>query len=147
MISAGDIAPDFELKDGNGNTVKLSTFKGKKVLLAFFPFAFSPVCTDEMSCFKTDIKKFEDRGVQILGISVDSHWSLKAFGEKIGMTFPLLSDFEKKTVMAYGVFRAEGFSNRAYFLIDEKGVIRYKHIMNTPGERLNNQELLKEVAK
>ncbi|HIK00576.1 TPA: redoxin domain-containing protein, partial [archaeon] len=130
-----------------GNSVKLSNFKGKKVLLAFFPFAFSPVCTDEMSCFQMDMEQFKGKGVQILGISIDSHWANKAFAEKLGVSFPLLSDFNKKTTTDYGVLREDGFANRAYFLIDEKGTIRYKHVMPTPGQKLDNAELLREVRQ
>src|SRR3989338_4662631 len=102
MVKVGDLAPDFELKDGNQSVVKLSGFRGKKVLLAFFPFAFSPVCTNQLGCFQTDLTKFQESGAQILGISVDSHWSNKAFGDSLKLTFPLLADFDKKTCAAYG---------------------------------------------
>ncbi len=147
MVNVGDLAPDFELKDGNQNVVKLSSFKGKKVLLAFFPFAFSPVCTGQLGCFQTDLAKFQEKGAQILGISVDSHWANNAFAKSLNLTFPLLSDFDKKACTAYGVLRADGFSERAYFLIDEKGRIKYKHVMPSTGQKLDEKELLKEVSK
>ncbi len=147
MVNVGDLAPDFELKDGDQNIVKLSSFKGKKVLLAFFPFAFSPVCTVELGCFQTDLKQFEGKGVQILGISVDSHWANKAFAQSLNVTYPLLADFNKTASAAYGVLRADGFSERAYFLIDEEGRIKYKHVMPSTGQKLDEKELLKEVSK
>ena len=146
MVNAGDKAPDFELKDQNAEIVKLSSFKGKKVLLAFFPFAFSPVCTVELGCFKDDLEKFKEDGVdQILGISVDSAWSNKEFAKQLEVTYPLLSDFDKSAAKSYGVLRKEGFSERAYFLVDENGIIKYKHIMASPGTRLENAELLKAL--
>jgi len=145
MVEVGNQAPDFELNDGNEKPVKLSDFKGKKVLIAFFPFAFSGVCTDELSCFKDDLSQFEEKGIQVLGVSVDSHWANKAFGDKLGVSYPLLSDFEKKTAADYGVLRKEGFSERAYFLVDEEGVVKYKHIMENPGTRLENSDLLKAI--
>ena len=147
MTTIGEKAPDFEVKDQNGNPVKLSSFKGKKVLLAFFPSAFSPVCTDEMGCFQHDINQFKAKGVEVLCISVDSYWSNKAFAEKLGVNFPLLSDFSKDAAKNFGVLRAEGFSERAYFVVDEKGIIRFKHVMDSPGKKLDNKELLKALGK
>ena len=147
MTNIGEKAPDFELKDQNGNTVKLSNFKGKKVLLAFFPFAFSPVCTDEMGCFQNDLQQFKNKGVEIMGISVDSSWSNKVFAEKLGVNFPLLSDFSKEAAKNFGVLRAEGFSERAYFVVDEKGIIRFKQVMDSPGKKLDNAALLKTLGK
>jgi len=143
MLNVGDKAPDFELKDQDGKNVKLSTFHGRKVLLAFFPFAFSPVCTEEMKCFENDLDEFKNKGIEIVGVSVDSGWSNKAFSDKLGLNFPLLSDFNKEVSEKYGVLRPEGFSERAYFVIDEKGVIKFRHVMESPGKKLDNGELLK----
>lgn len=143
MLNVGDKAPDFELKDQDGKNVKLSTFHGRKVLLAFFPFAFSPVCTEEMKCFENDLDEFKNKGIEIVGVSVDSGWSNKAFSDKLGLNFPLLSDFNKEVSKKYGVLRPEGFSERAYFVIDEKGVIKFRHVMESPGKKLDNGELLK----
>src|SRR3989344_6257065 len=108
MPKVGDTAPDFTLKDQNQNNVSLSSFKGKNVLLAFYSFDFSPVCTDEFSCIQKDLAKFNNEDTQVLGISVDSHWSHKAFAEKLNISFHLLSDFSKEVCKAYGVLRKEG---------------------------------------
>jgi len=141
-MNKGDIAPEFELKDADEKSVKLSDFKGKKVLLAFFPFAFSPVCTDEMSCFEDDLGKFQDKGFSVLAISVDSTWTNKAFSDKLGLKFPLLSDFDKEVAKSYGVLRDQGFSERAYFFISEDGKIDSVKIMDNPGKMMDNEELL-----
>ena len=142
MVEVGEAAPDFELKDQNGNLIKLKDFQGKKLLIAFFPFAFSPVCTDELKCYETDMNQFKEKGAEIVGISVDSDWTMKAFAEKMGYNFPLLSDFGKEIAKKYGILRAEGFSERAYFVIDDNGKIIYKHVMDDPGTKLDNNELL-----
>ena len=144
-MNVGDKTKEFELKDQKGNLVKLLDFKGRK-LLAFFPFAFSPVCTDELSCFMKDYNLFHNKNVQIIGISVDSHWSNKAFSDSLALSFPILSDFDKKVSQEHGVLRKEGFSERAYFLIDGKGIIVFKKIMDTPKEKLSSAELLKLVS-
>ena len=146
MLKVGDKAPDFALKNQDQQEVSLSSFKGKNVLLAFYAFDFSPVCTDEFSCIQQDLAKFNNEDTQVLGISVDSHWSHKAFAEKLNISFPLLSDFSKDVCKAYGVLRKEGFSERAYFLIDKNGIIRFIKIMPTPGERMENEELIKVIA-
>ncbi|MBI2575889.1 redoxin domain-containing protein [Candidatus Woesearchaeota archaeon] len=146
MVEVGQKAPSFALKDEQGNVVDSKSFTGKKILLAFFPFAFSPVCTDEMKCFHSDLEKFRDKGIAILGISVDSHWSNAAFRRSIGSSIPLFSDFSKETAGKFGILRPEGFSERAYFLIDEKGIIRFKHVMETPKQKLDDDALLLEVG-
>src|SRR3989344_8532219 len=138
MVEIGQKAPDFKLKDQDQNEVSLSSFHGKNVLLAFYPFDFSPVCTIEFACFQDDFSELGNLGVQVLGISVDSHWSHKAFADKLGLKFPLLSDFGKEASKHYGVLRQEGFSERAYFLIDEQGIIKFRKVMPTPKERMEN---------
>ena len=147
MINVGDKAPDFTLKNENEQDVSLSQFRGKNVLLCFFPFAFSPVCTVEMSCFKDDFSEFDNLDIQILGISVDSHYSLSAFKNSLGVNFPFLSDFSKEVSKKYGVLRPEGKSERAYFFIDKDGVVQWKHVMASPGTRLENEDLLKAIGK
>ncbi len=146
MVNVSDKAPDFTLKNENEEDVSLSQYRGKNVLLCFFPFAFSPVCTVEMSCFKDDFDEFRNLDVQILAISVDSHYSLAAFKKSLSandVTF--LSDFSKEVSRKYGVLRPEGKSERAYFLIDKDGVVRWKHVMPSPGTRLENEDLLKAI--
>jgi peroxiredoxin len=128
QINAGDVAPDFELEDQNGKKVRLSQYKGKKnVLLAFFPFAFSPVCTNELG----ELKEKEDLvlklDTQILALSVDSTWSEKAFAKELGVKFPILGDFKKQVVPLYGAFYEDkGFAKRTIFVIDKKGKVAYK---------------------
>lgn len=142
MAQIGDKAPEFELKNQKGETVTLSSMRGSKVLLAFYPFAFSSVCTDEFSCFRDDLSQFQKKGINVVGISVDSHHAQKAFAQSLGITYPLLSDFSKKASQDFGVLRPEGFSERAYFVINEGGTITFKQVMDSPGKRLQNAELL-----
>jgi len=139
-LQVGEKAPDFELKDTQGNTVRLSDLlkEGKLVILAFYPAAFSPVCGDEMSLYQETQDEFERLGAQVVGISVDNWWSVAAFAKARGITFPLLSDFHPKGAVAakYGVLRDDGVAERALFIIDPQGVIRYSYvspILENPG--------------
>ena len=146
MINIGDHAPEFTMKNENEEDVSRGQFKGKNVLLCFFPFAFSPVCTTEMSCFQDDFSEFNNIDVEILAISVDSHYSLAAFKKSLNandVTF--LSDFSKDMCRRYGMLRPEGKSERAYFFIDKDGIVRWKHVMPHPGVRLENKDLLKMI--
>ncbi|HLD60340.1 MAG TPA: redoxin domain-containing protein [Candidatus Bilamarchaeaceae archaeon] len=145
MTNVGDNAPNFTLKDQDLNEVSLENFKGKKVLLAFYPFAFSPVCSDELACFKNDLSQFRQKGVEVVGISIDSHWTQKAFANSLGIEYPLLSDFDKHISKKYGVLRQEGFSNRAYFIINEHGKITFKHVMENPATKLDDDELFEAL--
>ncbi len=147
MVEVGQKAPDFTLKNQNNGGISLDNFKGKNVILAFYPFDFSPVCTDEMSCFQADLNKLKDADTEVIAISVDSHWSHKAFAEKLSLNYNLLSDFNKEVTKLYGVLRLEGFSNRAYFIIDKKGIVKFKKVMDSPGNKLENQELINELRK
>jgi peroxiredoxin len=142
MVNVGDTAPQFELKDQHGNMVSLQSYKGKKVLLAFYPFAFSPPCTEELTCFRDDLSQFASKGTSVVGISVDSHYANKAFAEHLKVSYPLLSDFGKDVCKAYGTLRPEGFSNRAYFVVDGQGKVVFKQIMDTPPTLMKNEELL-----
>lgn len=130
-------APDFELANQFGELVRLSDFRGKTaVALVFFPFAFSGVCTGELCELRDNIELFNDRRVQLIAVSVDSKYTLKAWSDQEAFTFPLLTDFwpHGDTAKAYGVFLADkGFANRATFLIDDSGVIRASFI-TAPGE-------------
>ncbi len=147
MVTVGTRAPDFELKDEEGKKVRLSDYNGRPVLIAFFPFAFSPVCTAEMCSFRDELDKFSEAGVQIIGISVDSTWGLKAWKEKLGLSFPLLSDFSKDLARRYGVLRAEGFADRSYFLVGADGMVKYKQIMPNPGMKLENEKIFSNIEK
>jgi len=147
MVEIGQTAPDFTLPDQDGNERKLSEFRGKNALLAFYPFDFSPVCTTEFNCFQADLSDLNNLNAQVLGISVDSKYSHKEFFQKLGLNFPLLSDFNREVCRLYGTLREEGFSNRAYFIIDKEGIVRFKYIMPTPKDRLENKQLIEELEK
>lgn len=145
MINVGDKAPDFSMKDQHDKDVRLGDFHGKKVLLAFYVADWSPVCGPEMTCFKDDMSELKGLGLHVLGISVDSIWSHKAWAQQLGIDFPILSDLKRDVSRMYGLLRQEGFSERAYLLIDEHGVVRWKHVMPNPGDRLDNSEIMKAI--
>ncbi|HEV7956761.1 MAG: peroxiredoxin [Microbacteriaceae bacterium] len=130
-------APDFELPNQFGEHVRLSDFRGKSpVALVFFPLAFTSTCTSELCELRDNLSLFADNSVQLLGISVDSKATLRAFAEQEGYDFPLLADFWPHGDVAkdYGVFlEAKGFANRASFLIDTNGIIRASFV-TAPGE-------------
>jgi peroxiredoxin len=130
-------APDFELPNQFGEHIRLSEFRGKKpVALVFFPLAFSSTCTSELCELRDNLALFKDSGVELIGISVDSKASLRAWAEAEGYDFTLLADFWPHGDVAkeYGVFIEEkGFANRATFLIDIDGVIRASFI-TAPGQ-------------
>jgi peroxiredoxin len=126
-LKIGDPAPDFTLPSTTGEKVKLSDFKGKKnVVLAFYVLAFTGGWTKELKAYQADIAKFEGTDTQVFGISVDSVPANKRFAQDIGVTFPLLSDFKRTVVKDYGIFNeAQGFGNRATFVIDKQGIIQH----------------------
>jgi peroxiredoxin len=118
------------------------------VLLAFFPLAFTGTCTKEMICFTEDFDQFAQKGVQILPISVDATPSLAEFKKKLQMKTDLLSDFRRDVSRAYGVLNEDRFySNRAYFLIDREGRVRWSHIESNNGERRDDSEILREIQR
>ncbi|HEY3895705.1 MAG TPA: peroxiredoxin [Pseudonocardiaceae bacterium] len=134
-LEVGDQAPDFTLKDQNNQDWTLSDLRGKRnVLVVFYPLAFSGICTGELDQLREDAAEFA--GVQVLGVSVDSVFTLKAWSDQRGYEFPLLSDFwpHGKVAQEYGVFFDKtGFANRGTFLVDTEGVIRFAEL-NGPGE-------------
>jgi peroxiredoxin (alkyl hydroperoxide reductase subunit C) len=137
MIAAGEKAPDFTLRNQDGRDVSLSDFRGKKLLLVFYPFDFSPVCSDQLSVYQEVKPEIEAKGVEMVGISVDQPYAHKAFREKLGIDTTLLSDFEPKGEVskAYGSFiDAAGMSNRTLVLIDEDGTVEWTYESPTPGE-------------
>lgn len=134
----GDRAPDFELQATGDRQLKLSDFRGQKnVLLAFYPFDWSPTCSLQLPGLQEKLIDFRSLNTEVLGVSIDSRHSHRAFAEHLGLEFPLLSDFEKKVAQAYGVLREGGFAERALFVIDKQGVIRYAHV-NPMGEVPDN---------
>ena len=130
-LPVGEHAPDFTLRDKEGREVSLSDFSGKNIVLVFYPLDWSPACSDQLSLYQSELEEFEKYDAQIIGVSVDSLYSHGAWSVVRGITFPLLSDFHPKGNVAnlYKVMRdSDGFSERALFVIDRDGKIRYKNI-------------------
>lgn len=136
-VAIGDKAPDFELVNQHGETVKLSSFEGKKpVVLVFYPLSFSGTCTEELCELRDNLSAFESKDVELMAISVDSKYTQRLFAEKEGYKFQVLADFwpHGGVAQAYGVFKEDaGIAVRGTFLIDKEGVIR-EMFVNGPGE-------------
>jgi peroxiredoxin len=135
-LSVGSPAPEFSLKDQSQKDVKLSDFRGKKrVVLVFYPLDWSPVCTNEHVCFVNGMKQFEQLDAQVLGLSVDSVWSHKAYAEKMGIGYPLLADFNPRGAVA-AKFRVyledKGITGRAISIIDRDGKIAWHKDYDIP---------------
>ncbi|HVV17886.1 MAG TPA: peroxiredoxin [Pseudonocardiaceae bacterium] len=148
-VEVGSEAPDFTLNDYNREKVTLSSFRGNKnVLLVFYPFAFSGVCTGEFCQIRDELADYQNDKVQVIGVSVDSAFALKAWAKQEGYEFPLLSDFwpHGEVAKTYGVFNeAAGMSNRGTFLIDKNGVVQFAE-MNQPGEARDQDVWKKAIA-
>ena len=137
MIEPGDPAPDFTLRDQDGKKVSLSGFRGRTVVLVFYPLDFSPVCTDQLNVYQEVLGELDERDVALLGISVDSAFAHKAFQEHLGISIPLLADFHPKGAVArdYGVFVDErGHSERALVMVDPEGKVVWSYVARTPLE-------------
>ncbi|MFN8647326.1 MAG: redoxin domain-containing protein [Gemmatimonadales bacterium] len=148
MPAVGSPAPDFTLASTSGENVTLSALRGKHVLLAFFPLAFTGVCTKEVCAFTEDYAQFQTAGTVVLPISVDSVPTLKEFKAKERLGVELLSDFKREVSRAYGTLLEDKFfSNRAYVIIDRTGTVRWTFAETTPGTRRENAELLAELRK
>ena len=148
LPAVGTVAPDFILASTSRSRLTLSSLRGKNVLLAFFPLAFTGVCTTEMCAFTEDYAQFQSANTVVLPISVDAVPSLKEFKakEKIGMD--LLSDFKREVSRAYGTLDEEEFkSRRAYVLIDREGKVRWTFVEEHGGLRRENSELLAQIRK
>lgn len=146
--SVGQPAPDFTLKSTAGDKITLSALRGKPVLIAFFPLAFTSTCTAELCEMRDDDDKFAERGVAVLPISVDSTDSLKEYKAKYGMHTDLLSDFKREVSRLYGVLNEERFfANRAYFLVDRAGILRWTHVEDHPGLRRPDSEIFAQIDR
>ncbi|MCO4100975.1 redoxin domain-containing protein [Gemmatimonas sp.] len=143
LPAVGTEAPDFTAASTSGENITLSSFRGQKhVLLAFFPAAFTPVCTSEMCAFSDDFARFSADDVQVLPISVDTLDSLTSFRDQHHMKVELLSDTTKAVAQQYGALWADGkIANRAYFLIDKAGTVRWAHAEQHPGLSRQNEEI------
>lgn len=151
-IQIGQPAPDFSLYNTDKQLVHLSDFKGRPVLLLFFPFAFSSVCTTELCSVRDNFKVYEDFQAQPIGISVDSLYTLKKFKEEQHLNFPLLSDFNKDVSKAYGVlyekfsYGMQGVSRRAAFIVDKDGIIQYAEVLENASEQPNFSGIKAKLA-
>jgi peroxiredoxin len=151
-IEAGQKAPDFSLYDSEKNKVNLSDYKGKNVLLLFFPQAFTSVCTKELCSIRDNIAHYNNVNAQVFGISVDSIFTLAKFKDEQKLNFPLLSDFNKEVSQAYGilydtfVFDMKGVSKRSAFVIDEEGIVQYAEVLENAGDQPNYEAIEAALA-
>ena len=154
MVEIGEKAPEVELVDTELKKVKVpSDFKGKVVVLAFYPAAFTSVCTKEMCTFRDSMAKFNEFNAVVIGISVDPPFSNKAFKEHNKLNFTILSDFNREAVKMYGVagelpiLKGYILAKRSVFVIDRNGIIRYKWVSEDPSKEPNYEEIKQIVAK
>jgi peroxiredoxin len=144
--AVGSPAPDFTLPSTSGSDVTLSQLRGRNVLLAFFPLAFTRVCTTEMCAFSEDYDRFRQADTEVLPISVDSVPTLREFKAKERISLDLLSDFKREVSRRYGTLLEDKFlSQRAYILIDRNGIVRWTFVEDTAGNRRENDELLEKL--
>ena len=150
--TVGSKAPDFTLMNENREPVTLSSQKGHPVVLAFFPAAFSGVCTKELCTFRDSLAKLNNAKAKIYGISVDTFFTLKAFQADQKLTFPLLSDFNKEVIRSYGVFNEDmiglkGIAKRAVFVLDKDGVVRHKEVLDDARNEPDYQKVFDTLGK
>lgn len=137
MIAAGERAPAFTLPNQYGNEVSLSDYSGSRLVIAFYPADFSPVCNDQLSIYQEVLGEIHERRAKLVGISVDGVFAHKAFAERLGLTFPLLSDFHPKGEVsrAYGaLIEKRGHANRSLVLVGSDGTVEYSMAAATPLE-------------
>jgi glutaredoxin-dependent peroxiredoxin len=155
VLRLGQKAPEFALPDADKKTRALSEFtKQGPVILAFFPFAFSGTCDKEMCTFRDGFGALQTTGTQLVGVSVDSSYSLKAFAQTYNLQFPLLSDFNKKVAKLYGVLQDpwvglgyKGVAKRATFVLDSRGILRHRWVTDVPSEEPPYGEVMKAAQK
>ena len=152
MSNLNEIAPDFNLKNTEKNNIALSSYKGKTVVLAFYPGAFTGVCDTEMCSLRDSMNSFNDLNATVLGISVDSPWANAEFAKKYEINFNLLSDYNREVSKAYdmifnGLGGLEGYecSNRGVIIIDGQGLIQYRWVAENPGIEPNYSEIIEKV--
>lgn len=150
--SVGQKAPDFELVDNNNEKVKLSDFKGKNVVIAFYPAAYSGVCDTEMCAFRDSLAEFNGMNAQVLGVAVDSRFTAAHFAKDYNLEFPILSDHQRKAIKAYGVefpnFGMEGYTAalRSVFVVDGEGTIRWSWLAPSQGTEPPYDEVKQAVS-
>ena len=155
-INVGEKAPDFTLPDTDRRSRRLSEFRGKKLVLAFFPGAFTSVCTKEMCTFRDTMARLSELKAQVVGVSVNDPWSNKGFAERNLLAFPLLSDINREVIRLYDIeltdfagLRGYSVAKRSVFILDKEGVVRYRWVSEDPGIEPNYkeiQETLNQIA-
>jgi peroxiredoxin len=151
-INVGQMAPDFSLYNTDKKEVKLSDLRGKKVIIHFFPQAFTGVCTTQLCTMRDNINYYTNLNAVVLGISVDSVFTLGKFKEQENYNFDLLSDFNKETARAYGsiyedwILGMKGVAKRAAFVIDETGVVTYAEVLESAGDLPDFNKIEQAVA-
>ena len=145
VIAPGTPAPDFRLARGDGGSFTEEDLAGQTTVLVFYPFAFSPVCTDQLQLYEAVLGELAEGGVRLYGVSCDSTWAQRAFAEKLGVSSEQLSDFEPKgaTCAAFGVLHEGGFPQRALVVIGQDATVRWSYQAPSPGD-LPGVELLRE---
>jgi len=151
-VDVGSIAPDFTLTDQDRQPVTLSRHRGRPVVLAFFPAAFSSVCVKELCTFRDAVSPLDRARAQVFGISVDTFFALKAFHDQQGFVFPLLSDFNKQVIRDYGVFNEDmiglkGIAKRAVFVLDKDGVVRHREVLEDARNEPDYQKVYGVLAE
>ena len=137
IVAPGSPAPDFTLKTATGEDFTRESLLGNTTVLVFYPFAFSPVCTDQLQIYEEALEDFAAQGATLYGVSTDASWSQKAFKEKLGVSIEQLSDFEPKgeAARAFGAyFEPGGMTNRALVIVGPDGVVRWSHLADSPGD-------------
>ena len=155
-INVGEKAPDFTLPDTDRKSRRLSEFRGKKLVLAFFPGAFTSVCTKEMCTFRDTMARLSELKAQVVGVSVNDPWSNKGFAERNLLAFPLLSDINREVIRLYDIeltdfagLKGYSVAKRSVFILDKEGVVRYRWVSEDPGIEPNYkeiQETLNQIA-
>ncbi|HVH28503.1 MAG TPA: peroxiredoxin [Vicinamibacterales bacterium] len=150
-VEVGSTAPDFTLPNQDREPVTLSTQRGRPVVLAFFPAAFSSVCQKELCTFRDSLAQLNKVNAQVYGISVDTFFALKAFADQQHLPFPLLSDFNKQVIREYGVFNEDmiglkGIAKRAVFVLDKAGIVRYREVLEDGRLEPDYQQIYGSVA-
>lgn len=149
-VDVGSTAPDFTLMNEERQPVTLSTQRGHPVVLAFFPAAFSSVCQKELCTFRDQLARLNHAQAKVYGISVDTFFALKAFHDAQGLTFPLLSDFNKQAIRDYGVYNEDmiglhGIAKRAVFVLDANGIVRYREVLQDARNEPDYQKVFEAV--
>ena len=149
-LQVGDIAPDFTLRTGKREEWRLVDHRDQKnVVLAFVPFAFSRVCSAQIPSYEAELERFKDYDTEVVSISTDSIYALNAWAKSMGTTISNLADFypQGHVTDLYGVRNPGGYANRAVFLIDKKGIIRYIEVMDNTGDMPDNEALFEALRK